>query len=486
MNLIQRTRCLMAAVLIATAAPAVAGTVTANFTSAATIPVTAASYTATGNDVSLTLGFTPPVGTILTIVNNTGLAFISGQFSNLTQGQAVDLSYGGISYHFVANYYGGTGNDLVLQWAFQNMAAWGYNNYGQLGNNSTGGNYSVPVLVTQTGALAGKTVVSVAAGSYHSLALCSDGTLAAWGANYSVPVSVTQSGVLAGKTVVSVAAGSYHSLALCSDGTLAAWGANNYGQLGNNSRISSSVPVQVTQSGVLANKTVVSVAAGGWGCLALCSDGTLAAWGDNGSGELGNGNSSIADSIIPVLVTRNGVLAGKNVVSVSAGGGHSLALCSDGTVAAWGDNYNGALGNNSTIYQSSVPVMVTQSGVLAGKTVVSVSAGGGYSLALCSDGTVAAWGANYSGELGNNSTTSSSVPTLVMQGGVLAGKTVVSVAASNSHSLALCSDGTVAAWGANFFGQLGNNSTTDRSVPVLVTQSGVLSGSAVGGVIIFV
>jgi len=419
------------------------------------------------------------------VLLTTGPAFIQGTFSNLAQGQAVGLNYNGTTYQFVANYYGGSGNDLVLQWANNKIYAWGSNGNGQLGNNSTTSS-SVPASVTQSGVLAGKTLISVAVGYEHSLALCSDGTLAAWGYNYfgqlgnnsttqsNVPVLVSQSGVLAGKTVVSIVAGYYHSMALCSDGTVAAWGYNVDGQLGNSSTTNSSVPVLVTQSGVLAGKTVVSMAAGIYHSVALCSDGTVAAWGYNYEGELGN--NSTTNSSVPVLVTQSGVLAGKAVVSIAAGGDHNFALCSDGTVAAWGYNYDGELGYNSTTYQSNVPVLVTQSGVLGGKTVVSLSAGMYHSLALCSDGTVAAWGDNNVWQLGNNSSTNSKVPVLVTQNGVLAGKTVVSIVAGHFHSLALCSDGTVAAWGYNADGQLGNNSTTSSSVPVLVSTSSLGSG----------
>ncbi|MEI6654205.1 MAG: cadherin-like beta sandwich domain-containing protein [Verrucomicrobiota bacterium] len=481
------TLCFIAATLLAMVLPALAGTVSANFTSASSIPVTATSYSATGNDVSISLGFAPPTGTNLTVVNNTGLGFITGQFSNLAQGQAVNLTYNGIAYKFVANYYGGTGNDLVLHWAYQDLAAWGRNPaYGQLGNGTTTDS-SVPVSVAQSGVLAGKTVVAVSAGYDYSLTLCADGTVAAWGENWfgfgngsttssHVPVLVTQSGVLAGKTVVAVAAGRGHSLALCSDGTVAAWGGNTYGQLGNNSVANSFVPVLVTLSGVLAGKNVIALSAGGWHSLALCSDGTVAAWGYNGHGQLGNGTT--IDSSVPVLVTKSGGLAGKTVVSVAAGQFHSLALCSDSTIAAWGRNSNGQLGNNSAT-NSNVPVSVMKSGVLAGNTVIAVSAGDFHSLALCSDGTVAAWGYNLDGELGNGSTTSSNVPVFVTLSGVLADKTVVAVSVGSQHSLALCSDGTVAAWGYNSGGEIGNGTTANSNVPVLVTQSGVLAGKTV-------
>jgi alpha-tubulin suppressor-like RCC1 family protein len=448
--------------------------------------VTAASYVAAGNDVDISLAYAPTTGTNFTIVKNTGLAFIQGTFSNLAHGQSVSLAYSGVTYKFVANYYGGTGNDLILQWANCMTYSWGYNGYSQLGDNS-GTNRSVPVAVTTSGVLGHKVVISTATSFTHSLALCSDGTLAAWGWNAygqlgksttsgdsSVPVAVARTGALAGKTVVSVvAAGFSHSLALCSDGTVAAWGYNNYGQLGNNSTANRSSPVAVTTTGVLSSKTVIAIAGGASHSLALCSDGTVTAWGANTDGQLGN-NSTVSSSV-PVAVTTSGVLNGKTVIAIAGGYSHNLALCSDGTVTAWGSNSLGQLGNNSTI-SSSVPVAVTTSGVLSGRTVVAVATGAGHSLALCSDGTLAAWGDNYYGQLGNNSTASSNVPELVTTSGVLLGKTVVAIAGGRYHSVALCSDGIIATWGGNLFGQLGNNSTADSHVPVLVSMSTLASG----------
>jgi len=217
------------------------------FSSATTVPFSSLGYNATTNAVNVSLGYAPMEGTNLTLVDNTGLAFITGRFSNLAQGQVITLSYHNASYRFVVNYYGGTGNDLVLQWANDKSYAWGSNIRGQLGEG-TANSSSVPVAVTASGVLSGKTILSVSVGSSHSLALCSDGTVAAWGYNIygqlgntsntdsSVPVAVTQSGALAGKTVVAISAGYSHSLALCSDGTVACWGRNLYGQLGTSIR----------------------------------------------------------------------------------------------------------------------------------------------------------------------------------------------------------------------------------------------------------
>ena len=89
------------------------------------VPVTSREFIATGNTVNFTLNFAPAAGTELMVVNNTGLGFINGTFDNLTNGQPVALSYGGTTYNFVANYYGGSGNDLVLVWANNRAFAWG-------------------------------------------------------------------------------------------------------------------------------------------------------------------------------------------------------------------------------------------------------------------------------------------------------------------------------------------------------------------------
>ena len=133
----QRITILALAALCLASSLASAETVNAIYNSATDVPVTANGYTATGNTVNFTLNFAPATGTDLMVVKNTGLDFIIGTFDNLAQGQTVALSYGGTTYHFVANYYGGSGNDLVLVWANNRAFAWGYNYYGQLGDNTT-------------------------------------------------------------------------------------------------------------------------------------------------------------------------------------------------------------------------------------------------------------------------------------------------------------------------------------------------------------
>jgi len=457
----------------------------ATFASATTIPCSMANFTTPANAVNLSLGYAPSAGTNLMVVRNPGLDFISGRFSNLAQGQLVTLPYNNDTYRFVVNYYGGSGNDLVLQWADNKAYSWGSNSLGQLGDND-GANSSLPVAVSGSGVLANKTLVAVAVGSSHSLALCSDGTLAAWGNdiygqlgdgtnnNSNVPVAVVTSGALSGKTVVAIAAGFNHSLALCSDGTVAAWGFNSAGQLGNGTTTSSNVPVAVTKTGALLNKTVVAVAAGYNHSLARCADGSVVTWGNNAYGQLGNNTTT--NSNVPVDITASGELYGRTILFLVAGSDHSIGLCSDGSLVAWGRNNYGQLGNGSLV-NSSIPVVVDASDVLSGKVITAIATGGWHTLALCSDGTLAAFGRGNNGQLGYGGTTDSNVPITVTTGsGALMGKAITTIAASNAHSLALCADGSLAAWGANNNGQLGNNTTTGSNVPTAVIRTTLGSG----------
>jgi alpha-tubulin suppressor-like RCC1 family protein len=294
----------------------------------------------------------------------------------------------------------------------------------------------------------------------------SDGTVWAWGDNYygdlgngttatpsSTPVQVPG---LTG--VVQVAAGASDSLALRSDGTVWAWGYNFHGQLGDGSTTDRTTPVQVA-----GLTEVTQIAAGDYHSLAVRSDGTVVAWGNNAQGELGDGTTT--NRTTPVAVSGL-----TNVTQIAGGWQHSVALRSDGTVAAWGANNYGQLGDGTTT-NSTTPVQV------AGLTTVTqIAAGttGDHTLAVRSDGTVAAWGANNSGQLGDGTTTNRTTPVTVS--GL---SDVTRVSAGGAHSVAVRSDGTVA-WGANYYGQLGDGTTINRTTPVIVPGAGAVTHVAAG------
>ena len=471
------------------------GNLSFTYNSAADVAITAGAISIPSATASFSLGYAPAIGTELTVINNTGITPISGTFSNLPHGQVVTLTYGGTPYLFAANYYGGDGNDLVLAWHGQKPYAWGSNSVGQFGDGGTTSS-NVPVATNAVGVLTDKTVLKVTMGETYSLALASDGTMSAWGSNTygelgdntfvarTSPVAVYQAGVLSGKTVVSIASGFYHNLALCSDGTLASWGYNAYGSLGDDSVTTRKIPVLVNKASgsALQGKTVAKIFAGTYHSLALCTDGTLVSWGSNVYGELGDGTTTSRDQA--VLVNTSTALLGKTVVDVVAGYLYTVALCSDGTVAAWGLNSSGQLGNNSNTNASTPQAVNTTAGVsaLSLKNVVRIAAGFSHTLALCSDGTVVAWGLNGHGAFGDNSVNSSWVPVPVSTASdvsVLHGKTVTSIAGGQYYSVARCSDGTLASWGYNYYSTLGDGTAAaNRLAPVAVSTS-TLSGDQV-------
>lgn len=307
----------------------------------------------------------------------------------------------------------------------------------------------------------------IATGSYHSLSVCSNNTIMAWGRNNkgqlgngtltdsNVPVSVS---TLTG--VVAITGGYGYCLALKNDSTVWAWGENVYGQLGNGTNTDSNVPVQVTSlTGVISIASSSGSTFGGSHSLALKNDGTVWAWGYNNYGQLGNGTTTASN--VPIIVSS---LSG--AIAIAAGKYYSLVLKNDGTVWAWGANGSGELGNG-TWTQNNVPAPVS---TLTGVTAIAAS-GGGHSLALKNDNTVWAWGYNYFGALGNGTNASSNIPVSVS---TLTG--VIAIASGDLHSFALKNDNTVWTWGKNNFGQLGNGTTIDSNIPILVSAlTGVIA-----------
>jgi len=366
---------------------------------------------------------------------------------------------------------GGTGSVYALK-SDGTVWTWGYNASGQLGNNSTTDSHVPVQVLDSTGSTGLSGVIAIAGGGGSGYALKSDGTVWAWGANAygqlgnnsttvsHVPVQVLDSTGSTGLTgVTAVAAGGWSGYALKSDGTVWAWGLNSSGQLGNDVTTDNHVPVQVL--GLTGVTAIASKYESGY---ALKSDGTVWAWGYNSDGELGN--NLITNS--PVAVQVSGL---SGVTAIAGGGYFGYALKSDGTVWDWGANFNGQLGNNSTT-ESHVPVKVSGLTGIGSASPAPIAAGGNSGYALKPDGTVWAWGSNAFGQLGNNSATDSSVPVQVVDSTGLTGLSgVTAVAGGTNSGYALKADGTVWAWGQNSSGQLGNNSTTDSSVPVQVLDS---------------
>ena len=271
--------------------------------------------------------------------------------------------------------------------SFSNVWAWGSNQFGQLGSN-VGASSPVPVrnnaLFAQLHQVPGVPfITAVAAGVAHSLALDSHGVVWAWGLNsdgqlglgslnnqvFALPISFPE-----GEVITAIAAGTFHSLALDSTGSVWAWGSNNSGQLGISSfdaRRNAPAKLIFFPSGT----RIVAISGGSSHSLALDSNGNVFAWGANSSGQLGNGQTieqrAPTQTIFPDGTPR--------IRSIAAGGSFNLAVDANRVTWAWGSNGLGQLGDDHAPVSSSLPVRAS---FPDNTNIFAIAAGGFHSLAL--------------------------------------------------------------------------------------------------------
>jgi alpha-tubulin suppressor-like RCC1 family protein/Tfp pilus assembly protein PilE len=358
---------------------------------------------------------------------------------------------------------------------------WGDNQDGQLGDGTWLNNTS-PSPLYMTGVLNGKNIKSISTGRFHACAIASDNNPYCWGSNsngqlgdgtwswINQPVAVAKSGVLSGKTVSAISAGGYHTCAIASDNIGYCWGSNEYGQLGNNSTTQSNVAVS-TNTGALSGKTLLYISAGMYYTCAIANDNKAYCWGYNGSGQLGD--NSTTESHIPVAVNAAGVLSGKSLKAISAGINTTCALSSDDKAYCWGQGWSGNLGDGLWA-NSQIPVAVNVSGVLNGKTLVSIWAGDDFTCVNTADEKVACWGVGYEGQRGSSSTASIGLPALIETTGPISGKSIRKLSSGDAHSCAIANDNKVNCWGSNSDSQLGIGKNAHRITPALIATGGLV------------
>lgn len=275
----------------------------------------------------------------------------------------------------------------------------GYNLWGQLGDNSIANRYS-PVQTVMRGV----DWKQVSCGYYFTATVKTDGSLWMCGYNLegelgdntlshrSSPVQT----IARGNNWLSVDCGSFHTGSIKTDGTLWLWGYNFYGQLGNNTSNNSSSPVQT----VAYSTNWKQISCGGYNTAAIKTDGTLWLWGYNKYGQIGDNTSSHRSSPVQTI-TR-----GTNWKQVSCGGDHCVAIKTDGSLWAWGNNQYGQLGDNTVITGRSSPVQT----IAGGTNWKQVSCNNWTSAGIKTDGTLWIWGNNTDGQIGDNTRTSKSSP----------------------------------------------------------------------------
>jgi alpha-tubulin suppressor-like RCC1 family protein len=311
------------------------------------------------------------------------------------------------------------------------------------------------------------------------------GTVLAWGDNSTgqlgpgnrvsaaLPAPVPLPG---GAKAVQVAAGDGHGLALTAGGVVYAWGNNTCGELGNatdngcNGDLVTPSPVRVQFPG--GTPAIVAVAAGVEDGLALDANGDVWAWGDDGVGELGDGNTETWQNV-PVKVSLGGHAG--HVVAIAADAHSSAALTDGGNVLTWGSGERGALGNGGTA-DSDVPVTVSLGG--AAGTIASIAAGGpqaGHVIALTTGQTIVGWGNNEQGQVGDGTVANRPTPVAAGPSSVLA------IGAANYDSFAQTNDGKTWAWGNNGFGELGTGTASDHEATPVQVLAGLPALAMVTG-----
>jgi len=342
--------------------------------------------------------------------------------------------------------------------------AWGLNTSGQVGDGTVV-NKLVPTLVHTTD----NVVSSISPGSDFTTGVKTDGTMWAWG--YNNLGQVGDGTTVAKTTPVQIGTatnwhgmncGDDHTIAIQSNGTIWGWGDNYYGELGDGTTTGRSSPVQIG-----TNNDWAAVFAGGTSSMAIKANGTLWAWGENNVGQLGDG--TLVDKHSPVQIGTD-----NKWVSVGISDDHVMGLKTDGTLWAWGGNYKGGLGDGTTVGENAPQQIGTDN------KWIGFRSGLDFTVAEKSDGTLWACGYNGDGELGNSSTTDQL--TLVQTG--TDNDWILQTATGGDrlqYSYALKSNGTLWAWGSNFSGAAGDGSVWSILSPVQIgvdIWSAVYSGGA--------
>jgi alpha-tubulin suppressor-like RCC1 family protein len=328
---------------------------------------------------------------------------------------------------------------------------WGSNYSQQLGLSSVVPNPSLTPVLTEFG---GDVIALAASGDLTTLVM-QNGTVLSAGSNTNGQLGNGSTGGTSGALVQAVgmsrvvavaqSCGASHCAVLRADGTVWTWGLNQYGELGNGTTTDSNVPVQVLGSGGAGYLNhVVAIATGTWFTLALRSDGTVWAWGQNNAGQCGSATA-------PANVTLPNMVAGlPRIAAIAGGGAHSLALACNGTVWEWGNNYEGEAGNGTFDPVPATPHPVPGQ-VLNISGVVAISCGSFHCMALKGDGTAWCWGWNQYGTLGNGGTANEDLPVQVLDL-----DDVVSIDGGAYYSLAVDASGNIWTWGEDGSAQEGS------------------------------
>ena len=355
--------------------------------------------------------------------------------------------------------------------------AWGRNDLGQ--SARTVPDIAPSLTPTDAGVGGGVPLVQTAAGFTSGVAIDALGRLWTFGSDsqgqrgrtaptQALVPSLSDAPWGAGVSIVDVAAGGFHVLALDETGVVWAWGDGSNGVLGTGDTADVVTPTRTDAPWTADGRTITDVTTFGDVSLARDDTGNLWSWGADDRGQLGQHEANSGS--VPGPVARDWADESGAVTDVAAGGQHALAVDGSGVVWAWGSNDEGQLAQDTGLPQISFPIPVQAD--LAGVTVVRVAAGADHSLALDDQGRVWAWGRNVEGQLGTGGTDARiTTPTLTDDEAWAAhGVSITDVVAGPAHSLAIDTEGRIWGWGDGSSAQLTEELSSGARTPVKLSE----------------
>lgn len=356
------------------------------------------------------------------------------------------------------------------------ITCFGQNSGGQLGTGKAWGSGDEKSPQITDNLPNNRSPIGIAAGSRHTCALLENGRVSCWGMNtygqlgngvvgygssYAKTSPILTNGMPGNLSAIALSAGSYHTCAIIENGSVACWGKNSNGQLGDGSTTHRNIPTLVNN--FPSNRSAIAISSGAMHTCAILNNGSVVCWGYQGSGLLGNGQSVPRNNAWG-LISDFG--SGMRAIAISAGSIHTCAILENGSVACWGQDSSGQLGNgNSGI--ATKPVITEN--LPGSRSAIAISVGYGHSCVILDNQSVSCWG--HQDHIGNGTQSSNlDYPTLTASLGNNA--SAVGISSSLYHTCVLLGNGSVSCWGTGNYGKLGNGDLQTKRIPTLVSDFG--------------
>jgi uncharacterized repeat protein (TIGR02543 family) len=337
--------------------------------------------------------------------------------------------------------------------------------------------YTYPVDAIETFRLFGK-------GYGYTIAVTNSDKIFAWGLNLSgqlgngnkinqnYPIEITNNIPLNDSEFISkIECGNDFTILLTNHSRIFAFGNNSSYQLAISTGVSSSIPVDITELLKLqVDETIVDISSGVNFTILLTSEGRILTWGSNFNGQLGDLGDTY-DFKIHDITSNFGLDSSDRIIMIKAGNTHGIAFSNDKKIFTWGGNFSGQLGDGTTL-SKTLPIDITSSISFNPDETISMIVAKDYNLLLTSKNRIFAWGNNYNGNFGNGNTTNSLIPILITPDFNLGvGEMIVKITAGNNHTVALSSNYRIFIWGSNYYGEFESATPLTSSVPMEITET---------------